>query len=86
MSILGRIENLQQAPPRKKMIVLTLSVLIIMSAIIGLWVMQLDYQYKRTAPTQTHEASITEPFLIIMRSTSETVQKGFSDGLHSIFR
>ncbi|MEK7150744.1 MAG: hypothetical protein AAB783_00905 [Patescibacteria group bacterium] len=71
MSLLHSIEQLQQAPIRKRKIVLTVSVLVIMVVIISLWIMQLKYTLSTTRPE--HTASITEPMKLIWNSMKDSL-------------
>lgn len=70
MSFIEHIEHLQQAPLRKRKIVLAVSVAAIMTAIIALWIMQLRY----TLQGETAQApSIAEPFKLLWGSVKDSI-------------
>ncbi|MEK7576982.1 MAG: hypothetical protein AAB482_04805 [Patescibacteria group bacterium] len=71
MSLLSSIENLQKAPIRKRKIVLAVSVFVIMLAVIGLWILQLQYTLSTTRPERT--SSITEPIKLIWGSMKDSL-------------
>ncbi len=68
MALFDSLENLQNAPKKKRVGVLVVSVTIFMALVIGLWVLQLRWE-----PANQTGSSFIEPIKLIWSSLKENM-------------
>lgn len=77
MSFFDSLNRLQHAPVAKRKFILVILVIIGMAAVIGLWILQLQYIGYGETSNDTGAESIGQPFGLLWGTMNEGIKNGF---------